>query len=77
MFLLTFLVKNETQVIEEIEVNDDIEESKADVPMELNLQMEIEEVKKFPDLKPAQCVNTAKLQGIFQHNYLQQTLIMV
>ena len=67
-FLLTFLVKNETAG-EEIEFNNNIEDTNAennqDAPLELNLQMKIEEVKKFPDIKPDKCVNTARLQGIF------------
>ena len=70
---MTFLVKNDTSLIdnqnlsEEI-INDNIQDSHANVEkdpiLELNLQMKIKKVTKFPSIKPDKCVNTAKLQGI-------------
>ena len=73
LFLLTFLVKNDTSLIdnqnlsEEI-INDNIQDSHANVEkdpiLELNLQMKIKKVTKFPSIKPDNCVNTAKLRGI-------------
>ena len=51
-------------------INENIQDSNAhvendpNIPLALNLQMKIEEVTKFPSIKPDRCVNTAKLQGI-------------
>ena len=75
LFLLTFIVKNDTSVsdhqnLSEEFINENIQDSNAhvendpNIPLALNLQMKIEEVSKFPSIKPDRCVNTAKLQGI-------------